>query len=389
MPERIRVGIVGASPRSWAAAAHLPALAHLDELTVTAVATTRHDSARAAAAAFGIRHAFASAEELASHPEVDLVVASVKVPAHAAVIRAALAAGKHVYAEWPLGVDLAEASALAGAAAAAGVVHAVNLQAYHSPGARFVADLLAGGHVGQVESVSMSAAGDPLGGSRIPRSLAWSTEPAAGNNLLTVMAGHALAALERVAGPLADVSAVLANLHGQVVVAETGELIANHVPGQVALHGRLVNGALLSLSIHGGSAAAPSGFAITITGADGTLTITPADPRHYPGWAEWRVRFRGTDGTATDLPVPDRYRLIPAGVPAGPPAHIAALYREIAQAITEGRPAHPSFDTAVHHHRTLAAIERAALTGVRQSLALPPGPRHRPAAHDQAGGKVA
>src|SRR6266705_1925704 len=277
MPERIRVGIVGASPQSWAAAAHLPALAHLDELTVTAVATTRKDSARAAASTFGVRHAFASAEELASDREVDLVVASVKVPAHAAVIRAALAAGKHVFAEWPLGVDLAEASALA-AAAAAGVVHAVSLQVYHSPGARFVADLLADGRIGPVESVSMTAAGDPLGGSRIPRSLAWSTEPAAGNNLLTVMAGHALAALERVAGPLADVSAVLANLHDRVAVAETGELIANHVPGQVALHGRLGSGALLSLSIHGGSAAAPGGFAITITGTDGTLTITPADP---------------------------------------------------------------------------------------------------------------
>src|SRR5712691_2639557 len=347
MPERIRVGIVGASPQSWATAAHLPALAHLDELTVTAVATTRQDSARAAAGTFGIRHAFASAEELASHPEVDLVVASVKVPAHAAVIRAALAAGKHVYAEWPLGVDLAEASALADAAAAAGVVRAVSLQAYHSPGAHFVADLL------------------------------------------TVMAGHALAALERVAGPLADVSAVLANLHDRVAVAETGELIANHVPGQVALHGRLGSGALLSLSIHGGSAAAPSGFAITISGADGTLTITPADPGHYPGWAEWRVRLRGTDGAATDLPVPDRYRLIPAGVPAGPATHIAALYREIAQAITEGRPAHPGFDTAVHHHQTLAAIERAAQTGLRQSLAPQAGPRHRPAARDQAGGKVA
>src|SRR5262245_38881276 len=383
MPERIRVGIVGASPQSWAAAAHLPALAHLDEFTVTAVATTRQDSARAAADTFGIRHAFASADELASHPEVDLVVVSVKVPAHAAAVRAALAAGKHVYTEWPLAVDLAEASALADAAAAAGVVHAVNLQAYHAPGARFVADLLADGRIGPVESVSMTAAGDPLGGSRIPRSLAWSTEPAAGNNLLTVMAGHALAALERVAGPLADVSAVLANHHDRVVVAETGELMANHVPGQLALHGRLGSGALLSLAIHGGSAPTPSGFAITIAGADGALTITPADPAHYPGWAEWRVRRRGADGATTDLPVPGRYRLIAAGVPAGPagpPAHIAAVYREIARAITEGRPAHPGFDTAVHHHRTLAAIERAAQTGVRQQLHPPAEPRRRAAA---------
>jgi predicted dehydrogenase len=389
MPGPIRVGIVGASPQSWAAAAHLPALTHLDELTVTAVATTRQDSARAAADAFGIRHAFASAEELASHPEVDLVVVSVKVPAHAAVIGAALAAGKHVYAEWPLGAGLTEATALAESAAAAGVVHAVGLQAYHSPGARFVADLLADGRIGPVESVSMTAAGDPLGGSRIPRSLAWSTEPAAGNNLLTVMAGHALAALERVAGPLADVSAVLANLHDRVVVGEAGELIANHVPGQVALHGRLGSGALLSLSIHGGSAAAPSGFAITITGADGALTITPADPGHYPGWAEWRVRLNSPEGTAADLPVPGRYRLVPAGVPAGPPAHIAALYREIAQAITQGRPAHPGFDTAVHHHRTLAAIEQAAQTGIRQSLTPQTGRRQRPAARDRAGRNVA
>jgi predicted dehydrogenase len=389
MPEPIRVGIVGASPQSWAAAAHLPALVHLGVFTVAAVATTRPDSARAAAGLFGARHAFASAGELAAHPEVDLVVVSVKVPAHAQVIRAALAAGKHVYAEWPLGVDLAEASALAAAAAATGVVHAVSLQAYHSPGARFVADLLADGRIGAVESVSMTAAGDPLGGSRIPRSLAWSTEPAAGNNLLTVMAGHALAALERVAGPLADVSAVLANLHDQVAVAETGELIANRVPGQVALHGRLASGALLSLSVHGGSAPAPGGFAITITGAAGTLAITPADPGHYPGWAAWRVRLRGTDGAATDLPVPGRYRLVPAGVPAGPAAHIAAMYREIAQAISEGRPAHPGFDTAVQLHQTLAAIERAAQTGVRQLLAPPGAPRQAPAARDHTGRNIA
>jgi hypothetical protein len=51
------------------------------------------------------------------------------------------------------------------------------------------------------------------------------------------------------------------------------------------------------------------------------------------------------------------------------------VYREIAQAITEGRPAYPGFDTAVHHHRTLAVIERAAQTGVRQSLAPQPGGR--------------
>jgi hypothetical protein len=42
----------------------------------------------------------------------------------------------------------------------------------------------------------------------------------------------------------------------------------------------------------------------------------------------------------------------------------------------------------VHHHQTLAAIERAAQTGVRQPLAPPAGPRQTPAARDHTGGKV-
>ena len=389
MPERIRVGIVGASPQSWAAAAHLPALAHLDELTVTAVATTRKDSARAAASTFGVRHAFASAEELAFHPEVDLVVASVKVPAHAAVIRAALAAGKHVYAEWPLGVDLAEASALAGAAAAAGVVHAVNLQAYHSPGARFVADLLADDRIGPVQSVSMTAAGDPLGGSRIPRSLAWSTEPAAGNNLLTVMAGHALAALERVAGPLADVSAVMANLHDRVLGgrdrrtdcqprARPGGVArpAGQRRAALAEHPRRQRGRARRVRHHDHGHRRHADHHARRPGALPGLGRMARPAQGH--------RRRG-GGSAGPRPLPPR----PGRGAGGPAAHIAALYREIAQAITEGRPAHPGFDTAVHHHQTLAAIERAAQTGVRQPLVPPAKPRQTPAARDHTGGKVA
>jgi peptide deformylase len=79
----------------------------LDEFQVVAVATTRHDTARATAEAYGVPHAFADAAELVSHPEVDVVAITVKVTEHDRLIRAALAAGKHVFSEWPLGIDLA------------------------------------------------------------------------------------------------------------------------------------------------------------------------------------------------------------------------------------------------------------------------------------------
>ncbi|MFJ9843554.1 Gfo/Idh/MocA family oxidoreductase [Kitasatospora sp. NPDC101155] len=56
---------------------------------------------------------FGSAQELARNEEVDLVVVTVKVPHHLELIRPALEAGKTVFSEWPLGVDLAQAEELA------------------------------------------------------------------------------------------------------------------------------------------------------------------------------------------------------------------------------------------------------------------------------------
>ena len=369
MADQIRVGIVGASMNGgWAVGAHLPALAQLDEFAVTAVATTNHASASRTADAFGIPHAFADAGEMAAHPDVDLVVVSVKAAAHAEAIRAALASGKHVLSEWPLGVDANEASQLVDAADTAGVVNAVCLQGYHSPGAHFVGDLIADGRIGQVESISVIAASDPLGGNRVPQALAFSAEPAAGNTVLSIMAGHALGAVDRLVGSPVEVSAVIANLHETVTVAETGQKIPNGAAGQVALQGRLDGGAVLSLSIQGGKAATPDGFVISVAGTDGTLTVTPRDPGHYLNWADWLVRVRTGNDASTDLPIPQRYRWVAPGLPAGPAASIAPVYREIAQAIADDRPARPSFATALRLHRVLAAAERAAETGVRQRV---------------------
>ncbi|MFI0452055.1 Gfo/Idh/MocA family protein [Actinomadura sp. 6N118] len=370
--QRIRVGIVGASPNgSWAAATHLPALAHLEEFAVTAVATSKPETAREAAARFGAAHAFTSAADLAGHPGVDLVVVSVKSAGHAEAIRAALAAGKHVYSEWPLGVDAAETAELAEAAAAAGVVHAIGLQGYHSPSALFVRDLIAEGRIGRVESAAFITPGDPWGGARIPEALAWGTDPAAGAGVLTIMVGHALATFEHLVGGLAQVSAVVANLHKKVAVAETGERIANQAPGQIALTGRLGDGAVASLTVHGGSSTAgPDEFLLRIAGTEGTLTITPVRAGVYPHWTEWNIRLRSVDGVTTSLDVPARYRIVPAGVPDGPTVNVAALYREIGQAIDQGRDANPSFATALHYHRLLETIERASQTGQSQALTV-------------------
>ncbi|GAA4011811.1 Gfo/Idh/MocA family oxidoreductase [Allokutzneria multivorans] len=349
----IKVGVVGAS--GWAAGSHLPVLTGLPEFEVTAVATTRQNSADDVAAAFGVRHAFASARALTAHPDVDLVVVSVKVPEHAAVIRDALAAGKHVVSEWPLGVSAEEARELTEAATEAGVLHGIVLQGYHSPDAAFVADLLAAGRIGEIESVSVVAAGDPFGGGTLPEALEWSLDPAAGSSILTIMAGHFLATVERIAGRWREVTAQLPRLHEQVRVAGTGRTVPNQQPSHVLVRGRLESGAEASVTVHGGGHS-PEGFLLKFVGSEGVLTATAATPGMYMHWTDWAVAVDGEPVSFTRPPE------------QGPNVRISALYKEIAQAIADGRQPHPSFETALRHHRLLASIELSARTGLPQAI---------------------
>ena len=88
---KIRVGIVGLSPqRGFASIAHIPALHALSDFEIAAVCTTRQESAVVAARHFGIPLAFSNAEDLARHPDVDLVTVTVKVPDHYRSVMAAM-----------------------------------------------------------------------------------------------------------------------------------------------------------------------------------------------------------------------------------------------------------------------------------------------------------
>src|SRR5690606_34847408 len=151
MNQRIRVGIVGLNPGiHWAAMAHMPALAALaHDYEVVGVANTSLASAQRAAEAFGLRHAFRNAQALVDSPEVDLVVITVKVPHHHALVTTALNAGKHVYCEWPLGNGLVEARELSELAQARGVVAAVGTQMRVAPDVEHLRQLIADGYVGQ------------------------------------------------------------------------------------------------------------------------------------------------------------------------------------------------------------------------------------------------
>ena len=108
--EKIRVGIIGANVRyEWGSSAHIPALRALPEFEITAVATSRQETADETAKHFGIPHAFGDSNQMVQHPDVDLVSICVRVPFHHQMGMAALNAGKHLFCEWPLAATTEQA----------------------------------------------------------------------------------------------------------------------------------------------------------------------------------------------------------------------------------------------------------------------------------------
>jgi levoglucosan dehydrogenase len=89
-------------------------------------------------------------EEVVTSPDVDVVSIATPNFLHAPMAIAAAAAGKHVLCEKPLAVAAAEGERMYRAAAAAGVVHAVNFNYRKVHAVRFMARLLREGRVGEV-----------------------------------------------------------------------------------------------------------------------------------------------------------------------------------------------------------------------------------------------
>src|SRR5690606_21322658 len=176
----------------------------------------------------------------------DLVVITVKVPHHHALVTAALNSGKHVYCEWPLGNGLAEARELSGLAQARGVVTAVGTQMRVAPEVEHLRQLIADGYVGQVLSTTLVGSGGQWTG-QTDAAHAYLEDVRNGATLLSIPLGHTLAGLHDVLGRFASISAQLIVRRKSTHVTDTRETITRTTPDQVLVQGTLESGAAYSI----------------------------------------------------------------------------------------------------------------------------------------------
>src|SRR5881396_2333346 len=232
--KRIRVGIIGANPdRGWAAEAHIPALKSLsDDFEITALSTSRRESADAASKLFGVPVAFDNHQDLVNRTDVDVVAVTVKVPYHLELATAALHAGKSVYCEWPLGNGLTEAETLAALAKKKSVLAVVGLQARSAPSVAYVRDLIKQGYVGEVLSTTLIGSGMGWGPTVDP-SNAYLNDKKNGATMLSIPLGHTTDALCYCLGEVGELSATTTMRRQTFTIAGTGQAKQMNAEDQV------------------------------------------------------------------------------------------------------------------------------------------------------------
>jgi len=357
--KKIGVGIVGLSAQGgWASTAHVPALRALsDHYDLVGLSASSGDSARASAEKHGVAFHTDDPAALAARPDVDLVVVTVKVPQHKSLVETALSAGKMVYCEWPLARTLEEAEGLAALAKASGTRAFVGLQARSAPPVRFLGDLIAEGRIGEVLSTSVVASGGPPWGGVASSANAYATDRSTGASMLTIPFGHTIDGLAWTLGDFERIEATLATRRPDVTLSDTGGVARATGPDQVAINGRLSNGAVASMHYRGG-ASRGTNFLWEINGTKGDIQVTGGIGHLQFGLVRLQAGF-GEDKTLSDLPVPDAYRRVPLE-PTSMGHTVAHAYRQIVDDLATGTRDVPDFEDAVYLHRLLARIEAQA-----------------------------
>lgn len=353
MVKTLKDGIIGASAeRGWAKISHVPAVQQLEGLELAAVVTQDQPSAEKAAKAFGATKAYGDAKALFADPDIDIVTVAVNVPAHRNLVLGAIAAGKHVFCEYPLGRDRAEAEALAAAARQAGIHAAIGLQLRASPAMTRARALIQAGTIGRILSARIVSTTMAFG-HETERALAFAEKPENGVTLVSIQGAHTIDLAIAVLGAFADLSALASTQFAQIAV-DGGAPQPRVTPDHLLLMTRLADGTPVSIEVDGGRPADATPFLFEVIGKTGVLALEGGAPRGVQSGV-LRLRLNGTEQPVDATPVSKPETA----------ANVAGLYAALRDDINNGTRTVPDFDHAVRMARLMDDVLASSRGGKR------------------------
>ncbi len=344
--ERVGIGIIGCGNISEA---YLKAAAHFPILDIRGLADIRPEAAQARANQFGLEAR--SIDDLLADPSVEIVVNLTIPAAHVEVGLRAIAAGKHVHSEKPLGTTSAQARTLLEEARRRG------LRVGCAPDT-----FLGGSHQTCRKLVDEGAIGRPVAGSAFfmcPGHERWHPSPAfyyaEGGGPMLDMGPYYITALVNLIGPVARVMGTATRARAERIITSEplkGTPIKVDVATHVAGIMEFVSGATVSIAM---SFDVPKHrhSPIELYGTEASLIVP--DPNRFGGTIE--VAQPGQDWSerpTEHLYADGNYRII--GVV------------DLAHALRSGRPHRASGDLAFHVLEVMEAFQISSDRGAHVTI---------------------
>ena len=344
---QLRVGIVGIGNISGI---YLKNLSSYKSTTVVAVADIDKSRADAAAAEHSVPHS-QTPEELFANPEVDLVLNLTIPAAHGPVAIDAVKAGKHVYNEKPLAINLDQARELNRLATEKGVRVGCAPDTFLGSGIQTAREALDAGVIGEpVAAQAFMLSRGPEG---------WHPSPEfffkPGGGPMLDMGPYYLTALVNLLGPVRRTTGVSrasfktrtvgsGPLKGNLIEVET----PTHIVGAIEFAGGALGQITTSFDVYFGHMQP-----ITIFGSEGTMLVP--DPNNFAG----DVKVRRHDESDWQVIEPRKNF-------AQNSRGVGVL--DIAVALEENRTHRANGELALHVLETMLSFSKASESGTHQLI---------------------
>ena len=339
------------------------------------VATSRAETARAAAKAGGFEFGTADWRELIARQDIQIINICSPNSLHCEQLLAAIEAGVHIYCDKPLVVTEEEADRIEAALRCYGGIGQMTLQYRFYPATLRAKQLIEEGYIGEV--IGFRAAYLHAGSVDPHKPMGWKQLKSEGGGVLRDLGSHVLDLIDHLIGPLEGVLAKTRILYERRP-NQGGEMVPVEAEDQVLIWTSLPNGALGSIEASKIATGTEDELRFEIHGDRGALRFNLMQPNYLEAYdlREAGQPLGGQRGWRRIATV-QRYPQ-PGGFP-GPKfsvgwirGHIHCLHGFLSS-VAEGRQGEPSLRRGIHLQRMIAAAQRAAETGEWQQI---PPSRH-------------
>ena len=361
MTRPLRVGIISAK---WGAMGHLPAWRLIPDVEVTAMCTSRQETAEAAVAQHGIARPFWDFEAMCADPDIDIIDVGSSPILRESMVAAAIRAGKHVVNNMPFATSGKAADRLAALQQDACVVGGAASSLAGLPHLALMKEMIEAGEIGEVFQIDAAfqlsffleiMPGFPY---------LWFGKAGLGVSVTRNHGSHILHALRYLNGPISSVVARMETQLKSWNIPGEGPRAAETDDTCHALLG-FANGAMGSMRTSWTAADSP-GFSLDVFGSKGRLKL---DALLYPSVSTAKL-YASTGPismvpTGSEVIVPDRLlsvagrRVEPSAADmmnGGQTLSLARVFESVVAEIRGTGQAMPNFARAAEIQRLIDAL---------------------------------